>query len=304
MHEDDARRIMRHAMTNRIFLEPEKGRIGHSAASQAIATVPYFKEWINETCDRIWPVGPRIVDAMQNWPGSQEPNQTGFNLAFNTDVSFFGEISKNPANARRFANSMTFFQASPGMAISHIVDNYDWAAHSSGTLVDIGGSHGPIAIELSKRFPSMKCVVQDLPQVIAGAVKPDDCGQVEFQVYDFFTEQPVKEADVYMYRMILHNWSDNYCFKILNNLIPALKKKARIIINDHVVPEPGTIPPYFDRSIRTYDITMKALFNAGERDENDWRDLLRRIDERFRVNQIIRPEGSQLQIIEVIWNGD
>jgi hypothetical protein len=31
---------------------------------------------------------------------------------------------------------------------------------------------------------------------------------IEFMKYDFFTPQVVKDADVYIYRWIFHNWQD------------------------------------------------------------------------------------------------
>jgi hypothetical protein len=113
----------------------------------------------------------------------------------------------------------------------------------------------------------------------------------------------VKEADIYFSRMIIHNWGDKYCIQILRNLIPALKKGTRVVINDHVVPEPGIRSPFNERSVRAFDLVMKECFNAKERDINDWTALLRKADERFIIDEVKRPEGSQLGIIDVKWEG-
>jgi hypothetical protein len=43
--------------------------------SNAIATVPLLREWIEETCANMWSSAPRIVEAMEKWPGSEEPDQ-------------------------------------------------------------------------------------------------------------------------------------------------------------------------------------------------------------------------------------
>ncbi len=45
LDEDDTRRILRLAITNRIFREPEPGVVAHSAASYAIATNPFLAAW-------------------------------------------------------------------------------------------------------------------------------------------------------------------------------------------------------------------------------------------------------------------
>jgi hypothetical protein len=62
--------------------------------------------------------------------------------------------------------------------------------------------------------------------------------------------QPVEGADIYLLRWILHDWSDKYCIKILQNLIPALRKGTKIVINDICIPEPGQLGPRADRGLR------------------------------------------------------
>ncbi|KAI0202634.1 S-adenosyl-L-methionine-dependent methyltransferase [Astrocystis sublimbata] len=93
--------------------------------------------------------------------------------------------------------------------------------------LDVGGSHGEVAIALAQAFPSQKFVVQDInePTILeADSRKPADVAdRVCSMTHDFFTEQPIRGADVYLYRACLHNWSDQYAVRILRALIPALK---------------------------------------------------------------------------------
>lgn len=81
-------------------------------------------------------------------------------------------------------------------------------------------------------------------------IPSDVSSRVKFMGHDFFTEQPVKDADVYLFRWIFHNWSDEYSIKILRSLIPALKTGARILVNDNVLPEPNAIDPWDEKIIR------------------------------------------------------
>jgi hypothetical protein len=302
MHPDDAQTIIRLAITYRLLQEQEGGAIAHSAASRAIATVPHLRAWAVNTLDHMWKYAPSVVPAMEQWPGSQEANETAFNLADRKGGPFFEEISKNPKDIEQFAQSMRFFLESPAMRPEFAIEGYAWEKHSKGTVVDIGGSHGVMAFKLAERYPEMKIVVQDRPEVIASAPKPDK-GQVEFQAHDFFAEQQVGGADVYFFRWIFHDWSDKYCKAILRALIPALKKGSRILIMEHIVPEPGMLTPFQERPIRHFDMVMKELFNAKERSENDWRKLLASSDDRFNVVEIKSPIGSQLGIVVVEWQG-
>jgi chemotaxis methyl-accepting protein methylase len=66
-------------------------------------------------------------------------------------------------------------------------------------------------------------------------------GRIEFMEHDFFKEQPVKGADVYLLRWIMHDWSDEYCIKILSQLVPAMTEQSRLLISESVMPPIGTL---------------------------------------------------------------
>ena len=87
----------------------------------------------------------------------------------------------------------------------------------------------------------MRCIVQDQAKVVQNAAKdvPADVeSQVTFMAHDFFTEQPVKGAGLYLMRWVLHDWSDEYALRILRALVPAMKDGARVLIHEYIVPEP------------------------------------------------------------------
>lgn len=134
-----------------------------------------------------------------------------------------------------------------------MLDSFDWDVVKNGTVVDVGGSHGVVSIELARRFPSLRLIVQDRDEVIAGGssmVPEDVADRVTFMAHDFFEEQPVRNADVYFFRWIFHNWSDKYCVQICRALIPALKPGAWLLIQDILLPEPGTMSRFLERKMR------------------------------------------------------
>lgn len=300
MHPNDAETIIRYALTYRLFKQQPNGTIAHSAATRAIATVPHLHAWIVHALDYRWRDAPFIIPAMEKWPGSQELNETAFNLSQSKEEPFFKEIGKSEKNVRLFMEAMRFFLDKPDMRPEFAVEGYAWDLHAEGTVVDVGGSHGVIAFKLAERYPAIKIIVQDRPEVVARAPKHEK-EQIEFQAHDFFMAQPVKEADVYFFRYIFHSWSDKYCIAILRALIPALKLGSRVLVMEHIVPEPGILSPFQERPIRHFDMAMKQTFNSKERSENDWKNLLRKVDERFSVVEVRRPAGSQLGIIVVEW---
>jgi hypothetical protein len=122
------------------------------------------------------------------------------------------------------------------------------------TSHQLGGSQGHVALAIAEKFPKLHFIVQDLPSMrtpdVLGLIPAELQSRVQLTTHDFFEPQPVKGADVYFFRHVFHNWPDLYCIKILRNLIPALKKGAKVLINDGTAPEPGSVGAFEDKLIR------------------------------------------------------
>jgi len=175
----------------------------------------------------------------------------GFSIANNTTNPIYMEFAKNPERAARFGKGMSAFISSAGYELHHIVEHELWSSIGNGVVVDVGGSHGDVMIALAKRHPSLNLIVQDLSSTIQSRPSVPSHGKnVKFMSHDFFTEQPVKNADIYYFRWIFHNWSNGYSLRILRNLIPALKPQSKIVINDACLPEPNTLSLTAERRIR------------------------------------------------------
>lgn len=304
--ESDVRKLVRLAVTQKIFEEPRPGVITHSAASRLLAEDPGVHDFVATCADDLWQAAAQTCNAMVKFPGSEEPNETGFCLANNTNKSMFEYLADYPERSSRFANMMRGFTEGKAYDLKYITDFYPWEQHSGGTVVDIGGSHGFVCVALARKFPSISFVVQDLEPVITGGqenVPPDVEGRVSFMAHDFLTQQPVLGADVYFFRWILHNWSDKYSIKILRNLIPALKPGAKIIVSDGILPGPCEIPKGSQTRMRSFDLVMTSIQNAKERELDDWIELFRKADERFEFQGATSPPGSNHSILVAVWKG-
>ena len=245
----------------------------------------------------------------------------GFNIAHNTDKSVFDEISRYPDREKRYTAAMTWFSTGPGFESSHIVGAFDWESIGKGVIVDVGGSQGSLGAAVVRAFPSLRCIVQDQPDVVKAGQRnlPLELeSRVTFMKHDFFEEQPIKAANVYLLRWILHDWSDKYAIQILKALVPALTQDSKVVICEHVLPEPGTIPIYQERAMRyvqglkpyiyllidqrrAFDLAMLEFHNAKERGIDDWVGLLAMADSRYRLLDCKQPPGSRLAVMVVGW---
>lgn len=146
-------------------------------------------------------------------------------------------------------------------------------------------------------------MVQDLEPVISDARKnmsPDVGDRITFMAHDFFRPQPIK-ADVYFFRWIFHNWSDVYCVKILQALIPALEPGAKVIVSEAVMPSPDAMPKKMEAMIRSFDLVMSSIQNARERELDDWKGLFAKADSRFHFQGVTSPPGSNHSLLVAVW---
>lgn len=133
----NVKRIVRHAMTNRVFCEPRDGFVAHTAASRAMLDDATLNDWVGLCSSDFFPAAARTVDALEKWPGSQEPTQCGFSVAWNIEVPMFVEIGRNPARAKRFGRAMQSLTGGEGYEVDYLVNGYPWDALGTATIVDV-----------------------------------------------------------------------------------------------------------------------------------------------------------------------
>ena len=72
-----------------------------------------------------------------------------------------------------------------------------------------------------------------MESVFDASLPADLKGRVSFLSHDFFKPMPV-QADLYLIKLILHDWPDKQCVEILRGLRPALKPGAKVLFVDYV----------------------------------------------------------------------
>ncbi|HSF09330.1 MAG TPA: methyltransferase, partial [Nitrospirales bacterium] len=78
-------------------------------------------------------------------------------------------------------------------------------------------------------------------------------------------------ADAYLMKLILHDWNDDECVRILNNQYQAANPGGRVFLVEHVIPDPGT--PHFSK---LFDIHMMCWGTGRERTQEEYATLLKK----------------------------
>ncbi|XP_058114642.1 caffeic acid 3-O-methyltransferase-like [Magnolia sinica] len=99
-------------------------------------------------------------------------------------------------------------------------------------LVDVGGGTGASLNLIISKYPHIKGINFDLPEVVATA--PNYPG-VEHVGGDMFASVPSAEA--ILVKWIFMDWTDERCIQILKNCYKALPDSGKVIIVENVLPE-------------------------------------------------------------------
>ncbi|GAA5913498.1 hypothetical protein JCM6882_002379 [Rhodosporidiobolus microsporus] len=156
-------------------------------------------------------------------------------------------------------------------------------------IVDVGGGVGTTLLDIAQVAPQARLILQDRKEVIEGeALKlwekaaPGDLksGRVQLMPHDFFTAQPVKGADVYFMRTVIHDWADDLSLQILNHLSAAAAPHSRLILCEQSYSYLPTLTTPKKRVVNPFpysmDLQMLSAINAMERTKEQYAALGRK----------------------------
>lgn len=278
---DPLLRVLRALAAFGVFKVTADGTVGHTPRSRLLRTdTPNSLHH----AARFW-TGPGSWKA---W-GMLDVAMTGgvpHEAAWNTDR--FTYLREHPDEARAFDLMMANF---PDNRHPAIADAYDFSA--AELVADIGGGNGAMLRHVLARFPKVRGLLFDRPDVI-DAVTPNELmqGRIAASGGSFFDEAP-RGADIYMLTRVLHDWSDEDCVRILRTCRAAMHEHSLLLVGEEILepdPERGRATGYL------IDVQMMAMFGrARSRSEAEFRVLF---DQAGYIMRRIIPTSSPVSIIE------
>ena len=214
--------------------------------------------------------GPEHTAVWKHLPDIvRDGQQNGFVREYGTTA--FDYATRTPSYSARFNAGMTSQSNLQTAWTIQALRNCD--LDSISHICDVGGGHGHLLCHLLVEYPHMTGMILERPDVVAQNQNSwidklnigDRCSSV---AGDMFVEVP--KADAYLMKMILHDWNDNECVRILGNLRRCAAKPGRVFIIEHVVPDSGA-PDY----AALFDMRMMCWGTGRERTGEEYRELLR-----------------------------
>ena len=220
----------------------------------------------------------------------RDGKQDGFLREFG--VRIFDYIPKNPAYGEIFNDAMSSYSSMHTELVLEALNDYDFSKIK--TLCDIGGGHGHLICHILRKHPQLQGNVLELESTIKNkellwAEKMHLTDRCKYLAGDMFNEVP--RSDAYIMKMILHDWSDQECVKILTNVQKTSAQGGRILIVEHIVPTLDT--PHFSK---LFDIHMMCALTGRERTEKEYVELLEKAG--LRHVQTHYPSSRTIGVVE------
>jgi hypothetical protein len=220
----------------------------------------------------------------------RDGRQDGFIREFGQRI--FDYIPQNPEYREVFNYAMSSYSATHTKMVLEALKGYDFTSINS--LCDVGGGHGHLICNILKEHPKLQGTVLELESTIKNkellwAEKMGLADRCKYLGGDMFREVP--RSDAYIMKMILHDWSDDECVKILSNIHKAAPAGGRVLVVEHVVPGPEV--PHFSK---LFDIHMMCALTGRERTEKEYADLMKKAG--LQYVQTHYPPSRTIGIIE------
>jgi hypothetical protein len=204
----------------------------------------------------------------------------------------FEHAALDPAYGEAFNEAMTSYSSAQTAWTLEALADYDFSGIEH--VCDIGGGHGHLLASLVAKHPRLRGTVLELPNVIEerSRLHAPKLGVGERCTYvagDMFKAVP--HANAYVMKMILHDWNDEECGRILGNIARAANPGARLFIVEHLIPDADT--PHF---AKLFDLHMMCWGTGRERTVEEFAELVQKAG--WRYQRTWYPRSRMMGVVE------
>jgi len=172
--------------------------------------------------DRLYPFWNRLEDALRTGQPTNELEQEDATHPFEV-------IYEDRERLEQFVGAMTGIS----MGVANVLaKEFPWEEYD--TVIDLGTSEGIVPKRIAEENGNIRAVGADLPRIephfqeLVGESPAAD--RIDFRTVDFFADDTLPAADVYVLGHILHDWGTAEKKEILDKVGDAVNDEGAIIV--------------------------------------------------------------------------
>jgi len=270
---DAFERVMRACASVGVFTETAAGKFGSTPLSDVLTSdSPVSVKALAQEVGGNWlKVMTALSDGIRT--GEAQTSQV-------FGMEWWDYLNANPQELENFGEAM---KSNSQNSLRGVLEKCDLTA--ARKIVDVGGGYGHLAVALLQKYPALKAVVLDVPDLIPVAKKnfpvsdPAIASRLEYVGGNMFESVP--RADAYIMKHIIHDWDDEHSVRLLRNCHNSMEGDGLLVCVDSVLPPMGDTGA---TAAKLLDLLMLVAIKGKERTQHQWEDLYRTCG--FRIESI------------------
>jgi len=213
--------------TRGYFRMDKNGRFSNSRLSRVLLSSN--PELTKDFCEYF--AGSSNVAAWQHLEGVLRTGQDAFTASYG--MTFWDWTASRPEEQSRFALAM---HSQTVMYAATIATTYPF--NEVGNICDLGGGQGGLLSEVALRHLHLRLTLYETAGVLEKAAQflqtRGVCQRIERMAGNLFDSVPVA-YQLYMLKNVLHDWDDEACLVILDNVRHAMLPDSRLLIIEFIL---------------------------------------------------------------------
>ncbi|PTU25434.1 hypothetical protein P175DRAFT_0426745 [Aspergillus ochraceoroseus IBT 24754] len=157
-------RVVRMMTTAGFLQEPQPGTVAHSALSAPFVTKPAYLDVSMFLAGTAAPAALQMATATQRFGPSVRPNETAYNLAFNTSTSLATLCEQQPKLQRQWPAFLRYGTSDTESCVTDLLARMDQLHRGNiSVVVEVGATSTDRAVALANLYPSVHFIVQMIP---------------------------------------------------------------------------------------------------------------------------------------------
>lgn len=200
----------------------------------------------------------------------------------------------NPEHLKVFQEAMSSYSNDEAtmMKLPFLSPTFDLS--SFATVCDLGAAEGALVKAINERYPSCQYILADLQEAVDRIDASTLPSNMRGQACDFLKKETIPKADAYLLKHILHDWDDDCCITILQNIHYA-NPQAKIFVLEFG-PMPGPNVPHLSK---LFDLHMGISVNGKERTQEEYDSLYEQSGFKCETTHLLAEGNYPLYVQEI-----